>query len=130
MQRGEDLAHVGLIVSAGAAASLRFFSDFSFSTIQHQAALGHLDTGRASLASFGGLLLNSLGYELQRDWFNLSPQALPELVAVLGVLLGLYGALRRPLAPSPAAAAVLLSIPVLSVVATGAACAWILLRSA
>jgi hypothetical protein len=128
--RSADLTHAGLIVSAGAAAALRFFSDFSFATIRHQAALASLDLEPVSLASFGALLLNSLGYELQRDWFNLSPQAPGEVVALVGVLLATYALLRRALTAAAAAAAVLLSVPVLPVAATAGACVWVLLRPA
>ena len=37
-----DLKLLGLVVSVGAAVGLRFFSDFSFATIEHQAALANL----------------------------------------------------------------------------------------
>jgi hypothetical protein len=127
--RGVDLKHAGLIISAGAATSLRFFSDFSFATIRHQAALASLDLGRLSLASLGALLLNILGYELQRDWFNLSPQAPGEVAALVGVLLGAYALLRLALASAPAAAAVLLSVPLVALAATAGACVWVLVSA-
>jgi hypothetical protein len=124
-----DLKHAGLIASAGTAAALRFFSDFSFATIRHQAALANLNVGRVSLAAFGALLLTSLAYELQRDWFNLSPQAPPEVLGMVGLLLGAYALLRRELAPESAAAAVLLIAPFLPLAATVGACAWVLVRA-
>jgi len=125
-----DLKHAGLIASAGAAVALRFFSDFSFATILHQAALARLDVEHLSSASFGALFFNSLAYELQRDWFNLSPQAPPELAAVVAVLLGAYVLLGRALAPEAAAAAVLLLTPFLPMTATAVACVWVLARPA
>lgn len=70
-----DLKLLGLVVSVGAAVGLRFFSDFSFATIEHQAALANLDFTRLSLVDLGALTLNTLSYQLQRDWFNLTPQA-------------------------------------------------------
>jgi hypothetical protein len=124
-----DLKHAGLIVSAGAGIALRFFSDFSFSTIQHQALLAGLDTSRLSLATLGALVVNSLGYQLQRDWFNLSPQAPPEVLGAMIVLLGAYALLRRVRRPESAAAIVLLGAPFLPLLVTVGACAWILLRA-
>ena len=41
-----------------------------------------LDTRHLSLATLGALVVNSLGYQLQRDWFNLSPQAPPEVLGI------------------------------------------------
>jgi hypothetical protein len=125
-----DLKHVGLIVSAGTAVALRFFSDFSFATIQHQAALANLDQGRASVASLAALVLNTLSYELQRDWFNLSPQAPPEILGVGAVLVAAYALLRRTLVPTTAVAGVLLIAPFLPLLVTAAACAWVLIRAA
>jgi hypothetical protein len=122
-----DLKHLGLIVSAAAAVALRFWSDFSFATIEHQAASSGLDIARISLAS---LFVNTLSYELQRDWFNLSPQAPPELVGLVAGALGAYALLRRALAPLSAAAAALLIIPFLPLLVTIGACAWVLLRAA
>jgi hypothetical protein len=125
-----DLKHAGLIVSAGAAIALRFFSDFSFASIQHQALLAGLDISHLSLATLGALVVNSLGYQLQRDWFNLSPQAPPEVLGSIIVLLGAYVLLRRVRRPESAAAIVLLGAPFLPLVVTVGACGWILLRAA
>jgi hypothetical protein len=125
-----DLKHVGLIVSAGTAVALRFFSDFSFATIQHQAALANLDQGRASVASLAALVLNTLSYELQRDWFNLSPQAPPEIVILALVLVAAYALIRRALAPTTAVATVLLIAPFVPLLVTAVACAWVLIRAA
>ena len=82
MRAALDLKHVGLIASAGAAVALRFFSDFGLATIQQNAAVAGLDLQRTSLASFFALFLNSLVDELQRDWFNLSPQTPPQARAL------------------------------------------------
>jgi uncharacterized membrane protein len=126
-----DLKHVGLIVSAGTAVALRFFSDFSFATIQHQAALDNLDQGQGvSAASLGALALTSLSYELQRDWFNLSPQAPPEIVILALVLVAAYALIRRALAPTTAVATVLLIAPFVPLLVTAVACAWVLIRAA
>jgi hypothetical protein len=65
-----DLKYLGLIASVGAAAAFRFFSDFSFTTIQHQAALANLSLDRLTPGELLALTFNSLSYELQRDWFN------------------------------------------------------------
>jgi hypothetical protein len=127
---GLDLKHVGLIVSAGAAVALRFLSDFGFASIQQNASAAGFDLQRASLASFWTLVLNSLVDELQRDWFNLSPQAPPQIVAVVAGLVGLYALLRRSWAPEVAAAAVLLAAPFVPLAATVGACAWVMLRAA
>ena len=89
-----------------------------------------LDTSHLSLATLGALVLNSLGYQLQRDWFHLSPQAPPEVLASVIVLLGIYALLRRVCRPESAAATVLLGAPFLPLVVTVSACAWILLRAA
>jgi hypothetical protein len=124
-----DLKHVGLIASAGVAVALRFFSDFSFATIQHQAALASLDLGRLAFASYSALLLTALGYELQRDWFNLSPQAPLEIMGLVVALLGTYAILRRVLGAEAAAAAVLLTTPFAPLTVIASACAWILLRA-
>jgi hypothetical protein len=125
-----DLKHVGLIASAGAAVALRFFSDFGFATIAQNATAAGFDLQRASLASFGALFLNSLVDELQRDWFNLSPQAPPQVIGIVVGLVGVYVVLRRALAPEIAAAAVLLITPFLPLVATFGACAWVVFRAA
>ena len=125
-----DLKHVGLIVSAGTAVALRFFSDFSFATIEHQAALAKLDQGRVSAASLGALVLTTLSYQLQRDWFNLSPQAPPEIVILGLVLVAAYALIRRTLAPTTAVATVLLIAPFVPLLVTAVACAWVLIRAA
>ena len=130
MPLARDLKHLGLIASAGAAVALRFFSDFSFATIQHQAALANLALGRVTLAAFGALFLNFLSYELQRDWFNLSPQAPPEVIGLVIALLAAYWLLRRALPPESAAVTVLLSTTFLPLLATLGACAVVLLRGA
>ena len=129
MRAALDLKHVGLIVSSGAAVALRFLSDFGFATIQQNATAAGFDLQRGSLASFGGLVLNTLVDELQRDWFNLSPQTPPQVIGVVVGLVGLYAVLRRALAPEPAVAAVLLITPFLPLVATVGACAWVVLRA-
>jgi hypothetical protein len=125
-----DVKHLGLIVSVGAAVALRFFSDFSFSTIEHQAALAHAPVDEASLASFARLSLVSLSYQLERDWFNLSPQAPFEVVGFVVLLAVAYVLLRRFQSPEPAAAAVMLSAPFIALAATFLACASVLLRTA
>jgi hypothetical protein len=125
-----DLKHVGLIVSAGAAVALRFLSDFGLATIRQNATAAGFDLQRESLASFGALVLNTLVDELQRDWFNLSPQAPPQVITIVAGLVGLYAVLRRVLAPEPSAAVVLLITPLLPLVATVGACAWIVVQAA
>jgi hypothetical protein len=48
--------------------------------------------------------LSTLGYELRRDWFTLSPQAPLEVIGVVVLLLGADAVLRRAigaLAPPP-----------------------------
>jgi hypothetical protein len=124
-----DLKHMGLIVSAGAAVALRFFSDFSFATIQHQAALANLSLSRFSPGDLAALSLNTLRYQLQRDWFNLSPQAPPEIGGLVVLLVLAYVALRRALAPEPAAAAVLIVAPFVALAASVSACVWVLARA-
>ncbi len=124
-----DLKHAGLIVSAGAAVGLRFLSDFGFATIRQNATAAGLDLQRQSLPAFGALVLNSLVDELQRDWFNLSPQAPPQVIGVVIGLVGLYAVLRSVLAPEPSAAAVLLITPFVPLAATLGACAWVVLRA-
>jgi hypothetical protein len=123
-----DLKYVGLVASVGAASAFRFFSDFSFSTIQHQAELANLHVDGFSPGALLMLSLNSLSYELQRDWFNLSPQALPEILAAVAVLVLAYLLLRRALSPDVAAAAVMFSTPFVGIGVIAAACAWVLAR--
>jgi hypothetical protein len=125
-----DLKYVGLIASVGAASAFRFFSDFSFSTIEHQAALANLSSDRFTPGALLSLSLNSLSYELQRDWFNLSPQALPEIAAAVAVLIAAYVLLRRALSPDVAAAAVMFSTPFVGIAVIACACAWVLARVA
>jgi hypothetical protein len=125
-----DLKHVGLIVSAGAVVALRFLSDFGLASIEQNATAAGFELQRASLGSFWALLLNSLVDELQRDWFNLSPQAPPQIVAVVAALVALYALLRRRWGQEVAAAAVLLATPFVPLVATVGACAWVVLRAA
>ncbi len=125
-----DLKHVGLIVSAGAAVGLRFLSDFGFATIRQNATAAGFDLQRDSLAAFGALVLHTVVDELQRDWFNLSPQAPPQVIGMVAGLVGLYALLRRALAPEPSVAAVLLITPLVPLAATVGACAWVVLRAA
>jgi hypothetical protein len=125
-----DLKYIGLVASVGAAVAFRFFSDFSFSTIQHQAALANLSVQRLTPEALLRLSLNSLSYELQRDWFNLSPQALPEVLSAIAVVLVAYVALRRGLSPDVAAASVMFLTPFVGIVVIACACAWVLLRAA
>jgi len=125
-----DLKLLGLVVSVGAAVGLRFFSDFSFATIEHQAALANLDSSRFSLADLGALTLNTLSYQLQRDWFNLTPQAPAEVVGVIALLVVAYLALKVALSPTVAAIAVMFGAPFLGIGATLSACAWVLARAA
>ena len=123
-----DLKYVGLVASVGAASAFRFFSDFSFSTIQHQAELASLNVDGFTPGALLMLSLNSLSYELQRDWFNLSPQALPEILAAVAVLVLAYLVLRRALSPDVAAATVMFSTPFVGICVIAAACAWVLAR--
>ncbi len=125
-----DLKYVGMIASVGAAAAFRFFSDFSFSSIEHQAALAHLSFDRFTPGALFSLSLNSLSYELQRDWFNLSPQALPEIGAAVAVLVAAYVLLRRALSPDVAAATVMFGTPFVGIAVIACACAWVLARVA
>jgi hypothetical protein len=125
-----DLKHVGLIVSAGAAVTLRCFSDFGFATIQQNAAVAGLDLTHVTFGSFSTLVLRAIVDELQRDWFNLSPQAPLQVSVVVASLIGLYLLLRRALHPETAVLSVLLLIPLVPVAVTAAACAVVLLRVA
>lgn len=125
-----DLKLMGLVVSVGAAVGLRFFSDFSFATIEHQAALNNLSLERFSVADLAMLALNSLSYQLQRDWFNLTPQAPAEVVGVVVLLVVAYLLLKIALSPLVAAITVMLGAPFVGVGATLGACAWVLARAA
>jgi hypothetical protein len=129
MRAAVDLKHSGLIVSAGAAVALRCFSDFGFGTIQQNAAVSGLDLRSLSLSSFDALFLKTMVDELQRDWFNLAPQAPAQVCAIIAGLVGLYALLRRGLPAQTAAAIVLLITPLVPIVATAAACAWVLARA-
>jgi hypothetical protein len=118
------------VVSVGASVALRFFSDFSFSTIEHQAALAGADLDHASVLNLAALCLTSLSYQLQRDWFNLSPQAPFEVIGFIALLAIAYVLLRRFQPAQAAAAAVMLAAPFLALAATILACASVLLRTA
>jgi hypothetical protein len=124
-----DLKLLGLIVSVGAAVGLRFFSDFSFATIEHQAALANLNMNSFSLGGLGSLTLNTLGYQLQRDWFNLTPQAPAEVIGVIVLLVVVYVLLRVALTPRVAAITVMFGAPFLGIGATLGACVWVLARA-
>jgi hypothetical protein len=125
-----DLRHVGLIVSAGAAVSLRFLSDFGFGTIQDNARSANLDLAHPSLTSFGRLVLQVLVDALQRDYFNLSPQAPLQAICLVAGLVGVYLVLRRMLTPETAVLAVLIVTPFVPLAAAAGACGWLLLRAA
>jgi hypothetical protein len=125
-----DLRYLGLIASVGAAVAFRLFSDFSFTTIEHQAALARLSVDRLTPGALLGLSLNSLSYELQRDWFNLSPQALPEVSAAIALVLLTYLALRRVVSAEVAAASVMFGAPFVGIAVIACACAWVLARAA
>ena len=120
-----DLKHLGLVLSVAAAVAFRFFSDFSFATIEHQAALANISVSAQDL---GKLILNTLSYQLQRDWFNLTPQAPPEIVGVI-VAFGLgYVLLRRLLAHTPAATTLMIIAPFVGIVTTVVASTWVVAR--
>jgi hypothetical protein len=125
-----DLKLLGLIVSVGAAVGLRFFSDFSFATIEHQAALANLSLDRFSLAEVGALTLNILGYQLQRDWFNLTPQAPMEVVGLMVLLVLAYLVLKLAVSPRVAATIVMFGSPFIGIAATLSACMWVLAGAA
>jgi hypothetical protein len=76
------------------------------------------------------LSLNSLSYELQRDWFNLSPQAVPEVLAALAVVVIAYALTRRFTSAEVAAASVMFATPFAGIALIGCACAWVLARAA
>src|SRR5678815_3408898 len=67
-----DLKHLGLIVSAGTAVGLRFFSDFDLRAVEQRAIGAGLDATPGSLAA---LVVQTLVAQLHHDWFNLSPVA-------------------------------------------------------
>ena len=124
-----DLKLLGLIVSVGAAVGLRFFSDFSFATIEHQAALTNVNVSGFSFADLAALSLNSLSYQLQRDWFNLTPQAPAEVVGLIALLAVGFLALKVVVSPTVAAVVVMFGAPFVGVGATLGACAWVLARA-
>jgi hypothetical protein len=124
-----DLKLLGLVVSVGASVGLRFFSDFSFATIEHQAALANLSFNHFSLTELGTLALNTLSYQLQRDWFNLTPQAPAEVLGVILLLVVAYLALKLAVSPTLAAITVMFAAPFVGIVATLSACAWVLARA-
>src|SRR5215471_13417941 len=113
-----DLKLLGLIVSVGAAVGLRFFSDFSFATIEHQAALTNVNVSGFSFADLAALSLNSLSYQLQRDWFNLTPQAPAEVVGLIALLAVGFLALKVVVSPTVAAVVVMFGAPFVGVGAT------------
>ncbi|MBV9328362.1 MAG: hypothetical protein JO352_31990 [Chloroflexi bacterium] len=124
-----DIKLLGLVVSVGAAVGLRFFSDFSFATIEHQAALASLSISRFSIANLGSLTLNSLGYQLERDWFNLTPQAPAEVIGIIVLLVVAYILLRLAVSPTVAAVIVMFGAPFIGIGATLSACMWVLARA-
>jgi putative flippase GtrA len=126
---GRDLKHAALVISVAAAVAFRFFSDFSFATIEHQATLADVSFSGFSLAHLFALGLNTLRYQLQRDWFNLTPQAPAEIIGVLIAFMLAYLVLRRWLQPSTAATSVMVVAPFVGIVTTFVACAWVLARA-
>jgi hypothetical protein len=72
--------------------------------------------------------INTLSYQLQRDWFNLSPQAPPEIFGMTTTLVLAYILLRRSLTAEAAAASVLIAAPFVALLASILACAWVLAR--
>ncbi len=120
-----DLKHLGLVLSVAVAVAFRFFSDFSFATIEHQAALANISLSTQNLAA---LILNTLSYQLQRDWFNLTPQAPPEIVGVVVVFGVGYVILRRILAPTEAATTLMAIAPFFGILTTVVASTWVVTR--
>jgi hypothetical protein len=125
-----DLKHAALVISVAAAVAFRFFSDFSFASIEHQAALADVSFSGLSAAHLLELTLNTLKYQLQRDWFNLTPQAPAEIIGVLLAFLLAYAGLRRWLQPALAATSVMVVAPFVGILTTLGACAWVLARAA
>lgn len=105
---GVDLKHLGLVLSVAAAVAFRFFSDFSFATIERQAAVAEISLSTNNLSE---VILNTLSYQLQRDWFNLTPQAPPEVIGVIVVFGLAYLMLRRIMAPTDAATTLMVVAP-------------------
>ena len=128
--RSLDLKHIGLIASASAAVCLRSLSDFGLASLQQNATTAHLDLSRPTLGAYLILVVQSIVDALQRDWFNLSPQAPLQIGAIMLALIALYLALRRVARPATAAATVLVLTPFVPVLAIAAACAVLLLRGA
>lgn len=126
--RSLDLKHIGLIASAAAAVCLRCLSDFGLASLQQNAATAHLDLSRATPSAYVTLVVHSIVDALQRDWFNLSPQAPLQIAAIILGLIGVYLALRRVARPATAAATVLVLTPFVPLLAIAAVCAWLLLR--
>ncbi len=120
-----DLKHLGLVLSVAAAVAFRFFSDFSFATIEHQAALANISVSSQNLAQ---LILNTLSYQLQRDWFNLTPQAPPEIVGVVVAFGVAYLILRRMMAPTEAATTLMVVAPFVGILTTVVASTWVVAR--
>jgi uncharacterized membrane protein len=107
---------------------LRCLSDFGLGSLQQNAATAHLDLSRATPSAYFTLLVHSIVDALQRDWFNLSPQAPLQIAAIILGLIALYVLLRRVVRPATAAATVLVLTPFVPLVAIGAACAVLLVR--
>lgn len=126
--RALDLKHIGLIASAAAAVCLRCLSDFGLGSLQQNAATAHLDLTRATLGAYVTLVIHSLVDALQRDWFNVSPQAPLQIAAIILALIAVYVVLRRIARPATAAATVLVLTPLVPLLAIAAACAVLLLR--
>jgi hypothetical protein len=125
-----DLKHAALVTSVAAAVAFRFFSDFSFATIEHQAALAGVSFNGFSTPHLFALTLNTLSYQLQRDWFNLTPQAPAEIIGVVVAFIIAYVVLRHWLQPVLAATSVMVVAPFVGIVTTLGACAWVLARAA
>jgi hypothetical protein len=125
-----DLKHAALVISVAAAVAFRFFSDFSFATIEHQAALAGVSVSGLSGVSLFSLSVNTLKYQLQRDWFNLTPQAPAEIIGVMVAFTAAYVALRHWMQPMPAATGVMVVAPFVGIITTLGACAWVLARAA
>lgn len=104
-------------------------SDFGLASLQQNAATAHLDVSRATPGAYVTLLIHSIVDALQRDWFNLSPQAPLQIAAITLALVLLYVLLRRVARPANAAATVLILTPFVPVIAIGAACAVLLMRA-
>ncbi len=121
-----DLKYLGLVLSVAAAVAFRFFSDFSFATVEHQAALANIAVSSQNLAR---LILNTLSYQLQRDWFNLTPQAGPEIIGVVVAFGVAYVLLRRAMAPTPAATTLMVVAPFVGIATTVVASTWIVLAA-